>query len=230
MAIQHVDLERERNPELAPAGARPRRARSDVVPAPSRRSSGSRSRSGWSGSRGRFGSRCRGCMISRGYVGPVGAIVAVTLVAYIPALFMAFMAMSLLLDRQPALRVSQSNTGVTIVIAARNEEAGIAETIRSAVQTDYAGPVTFMLADNGSTDATCRVADTRRRRARRRARDRARTEAGEGERAEPRAPHGRDAVCRDASTPTRCSTPRRCGASSRGSRARRPTPLPSRAR
>src|SRR3954467_3254530 len=92
------------------------------------------------------------------YVGPVGAIVAVTLVAYIPALLMAFMAMSLLLDRQPELRVSQSNTGVTIVIAARNEEAGIAETVRSAVQTDYAGPVTFMLADNGSTDATCRVA------------------------------------------------------------------------
>ena len=47
---------------------------------------------------------------------------------------MAFMAMSLLLDRQPELRVSQSDTGVTIVIAARNEEAGIAETIRSAVQ------------------------------------------------------------------------------------------------
>ena len=44
-----------------------------------------------------------------GYVGPVGAIVAVTLVAYIPALLMAFMAMSLLLDRQPQLRVSQSN-------------------------------------------------------------------------------------------------------------------------
>ena len=75
-----------------------------------------------------------------GYVGPFGAIAAVTLVAYIPALLMAFMAMSLLLDRQPALRVSQSDTGVTIVIAARNEEAGIAETVRSAVQNDYAGP------------------------------------------------------------------------------------------
>ena len=94
----------------------------------------------------------------RGYVGLFGAIAAVTLVAYIPALLMAFMAMSLVLDRQPELRVSQSDTGVTIVIAARNEEAGIAETVRSAVETDYAGPVTFMLADNGSTDATCAVA------------------------------------------------------------------------
>src|SRR5436190_7662692 len=69
-----------------------------------------------------------------GYVGEAGAIVVVALIAYIPALLMAFMAMSLLLDRQPELRVSQSNTGVTVVIAARNEEARIAETVRSAAK------------------------------------------------------------------------------------------------
>ena len=49
-------------------------------------------------------------------------------------------------------------TGVTIVIAARNEEAGIADTIRYATCTDYDGPVTIVLADNGSTDETCAVA------------------------------------------------------------------------
>ncbi len=87
-----------------------------------------------------------------------GAIVIVTLVAYIPALLMSFMAMSLLLDRQPALRVAHPTTGVTIVIAARNEEAGMAETIRHAAMTDYDGPVTLILADNGSTDSTCAVA------------------------------------------------------------------------
>src|SRR5690242_4030256 len=92
------------------------------------------------------------------YVTTAGAIVIVTLVAYIPALLMSFMAMSLLLDRQPALRVAHPTTGVTIVIAARNEEAGIAETIRHAVHTDYDGPVALILADNGSTDATCVVA------------------------------------------------------------------------
>src|SRR5258705_11788210 len=94
----------------------------------------------------------------QGYVGLFGAIAAITLVAYIPALLMAFMAMSLILDRQPELRVSQSTVGVTIIIAARNEEAGIAQTVRSAVQNDYAGPVTYMLADNGSDDRTCEVA------------------------------------------------------------------------
>jgi len=92
------------------------------------------------------------------YITLGGAIVAVALVAYIPALLMSFMAMSLLLDRQPSLHVSHPTAGVTIVIAARNEEAGIGETIRHAVCTDYDGPVTFMLADNGSTDATYLVA------------------------------------------------------------------------
>jgi biofilm PGA synthesis N-glycosyltransferase PgaC len=94
----------------------------------------------------------------RGYVGEAGAIAIVGLVAYVPALLMAFMAMSLLLDRQPALKVSQSGTGVTIVIAARNEAGAIAQTVQSAIRTDYTGPVTFMLADNGSTDLTCAIA------------------------------------------------------------------------
>jgi biofilm PGA synthesis N-glycosyltransferase PgaC len=92
------------------------------------------------------------------YVTMGGAIVAVALVAYIPALLMSFMAMSLLLDRQPSLAVSHPTEGVTIVIAARNEEAGIGETIRHAARADYDGPVTIMLADNGSTDATCLIA------------------------------------------------------------------------
>jgi biofilm PGA synthesis N-glycosyltransferase PgaC len=93
-----------------------------------------------------------------GYITVFGAIVAVTLVAYIPALLMSFMAMSLLLDRQPALHVSHPTSGVTIIIAARNEEAGISQTIRRAAAVDYDGPVTFLLADNGSTDATCLIA------------------------------------------------------------------------
>ena len=163
MAVQHVDLEREQNPELAPAGG-------PAAPKPEARWYLPVAAKFWISVSFGFVWLAGSVWLSlpwlrdlSGYVGPVGAIAAVTLVAYIPALLMAFMAMSLLLDRQPALRVSQSTTGVTIVIAARNEEAGIAETIRSAVQTDYAGPVTFMLADNGSTDATCRGRRTRRR-------------------------------------------------------------------
>jgi poly-beta-1,6-N-acetyl-D-glucosamine synthase len=158
MAVQHVDLDRERNPDLLPArspgAARPKAKWYLPVAAKF-----------WISVVFGMAWLAGSVWLSlpwlhdlSGYVGEVGAIVAIALVAYIPALLMAFMAMSLLLDRQPELRVSQSNTGVTIVIAARNEEAGIAETIRAAMQTDYAGPVTFMLADNGSTDETCLIA------------------------------------------------------------------------
>jgi biofilm PGA synthesis N-glycosyltransferase PgaC len=91
-------------------------------------------------------------------VGPFGAVLVVALLAYVPGLVMSFMTMSLILDRQPPLRVRNPTTGVTILIAARNEENGIADTIRYAARSDYAGPVTIVLADNGSTDDTCAVA------------------------------------------------------------------------
>jgi biofilm PGA synthesis N-glycosyltransferase PgaC len=90
--------------------------------------------------------------------GPVVATTVVVLLAYLPGFLIAFLASSLLLDRQPPLRVRNPTTGVTIIIAARNEETGIADTIRYAVRTDYDGPVTVVLADNGSTDSTCAVA------------------------------------------------------------------------
>lgn len=91
-------------------------------------------------------------------VGPVAAWIVIALLAYLPGFLVAFLAASLFLDRQPPLRVRNPTTGVTIVIAARNEEAGIADTIRYVARSDYDGPVTVLLADNGSTDATADVA------------------------------------------------------------------------
>ena len=91
-------------------------------------------------------------------VGTVGAWVVVGLVALLPGVVVAFLSASLLLDRQPPLRVRNPTTGVTIIIAARDEEAGIADTIRYAVRTDYDGPVHVVLADNGSTDGTVEAA------------------------------------------------------------------------
>ncbi len=93
-------------------------------------------------------------------VGGLFAWVVIGLLAFVPGFLVAFLAMSAVLDRQPVLAVRHPTTGVSIVIAARNEAAGIADTIRRAAQTDYDGPVTIVLADNGSTDATCFVAET----------------------------------------------------------------------
>jgi biofilm PGA synthesis N-glycosyltransferase PgaC len=100
--------------------------------------------------------------ISRGWVldlqpvtGTVLAWTIVILVAYLPGSIVAFMAASLLLDRQPPVRVSSPTSALTIVVAARNEEHGISETIAAISRTDYAGPIRVILADNGSSDGTC---------------------------------------------------------------------------
>lgn len=87
--------------------------------------------------------------------GAVLAWVMVILVAYLPGAIVAFLAVSLMLDRQPSLRVASPTTALTVIIAARNEERGIGETIAAISRTDYAGPVSVILADNGSTDSTC---------------------------------------------------------------------------
>ncbi|UER54857.1 glycosyltransferase family 2 protein [Kineosporiaceae bacterium SCSIO 59966] len=89
---------------------------------------------------------------------PVIAVLVITLVAYLPGGVVAFLAASLVLDRQPSLRVTSPTTPVTVVIAARNEVAGIGTTLRYLANQDYAGPVTVVLADNGSADGTAEVA------------------------------------------------------------------------
>ena len=91
-------------------------------------------------------------------VSPWGAWLIVTLVAYLPGAVVAFLAFSLLLDRQPPLRVLNPTTAVTVIVAARNEEAGIAATLAGIARTDYAGALTVILADNGSSDRTVPVA------------------------------------------------------------------------
>jgi biofilm PGA synthesis N-glycosyltransferase PgaC len=90
--------------------------------------------------------------------GTVVAWTVVILVAYLPGAIVAFLAASLVLDRQPPLHVESPTTALTVIIAARNEERGIGETIAAISRTDYAGPVTIILADNGSSDGTCDAA------------------------------------------------------------------------
>lgn len=90
--------------------------------------------------------------------GSVLAWAIVILVAYLPGAIVAFLTASLLLDQQPPLRVMSPTTALTVIIAARNEERGIGKTIAAISGTDYAGPVSVILADNGSTDRTCEQA------------------------------------------------------------------------
>jgi len=91
---------------------------------------------------------------------PAAAVIIVSLLAFVPGFIVAFLAASLLLDRQPPFKILQPTTPITVVIAARNEEAGIAETMRYLAAQDYDGPLTVLLVDNGSTDGTVQIART----------------------------------------------------------------------
>jgi poly-beta-1,6-N-acetyl-D-glucosamine synthase len=87
------------------------------------------------------------------------AILVVCLIAYLPGWLVAFLAISLLLDRQPPLRDSHPTVPVTVVIAARNEAERIQETLAYIARQDYAGPIEVLVIDNGSTDGTRTVAE-----------------------------------------------------------------------
>ncbi len=47
---------------------------------------------------------------------------------------------------------------VSVIVPAYNEEAGIAATIRSLLDTDYPAPVEILVVDDGSTDRTAEIA------------------------------------------------------------------------
>jgi poly-beta-1,6-N-acetyl-D-glucosamine synthase len=89
----------------------------------------------------------------------VPAVLVVCLVAYLPGWLVAFLAVSLLLDRQPPLRRTHPTVPVTVLIAARNEAERIQETISYIARQDYPGPIEVLVVDNGSTDGTRAVAE-----------------------------------------------------------------------
>jgi poly-beta-1,6-N-acetyl-D-glucosamine synthase len=55
--------------------------------------------------------------------------------------------------------MSHPTVAVTVLIAARNEAERIEETIAYVARQDYHGPVSVLVADNGSTDGTRAVAE-----------------------------------------------------------------------
>jgi biofilm PGA synthesis N-glycosyltransferase PgaC len=89
----------------------------------------------------------------------VPAVLVVCLIAYLPGWLVAFLAVSLLLDRQPPLRRTHPAVPVTVLIAARNEAERIQETIAYIAGQDYQGPIEVLVVDNGSSDGTRTVAE-----------------------------------------------------------------------
>lgn len=85
---------------------------------------------------------------------PLFALWALTFIAFVPGFMNAFLATSLLLDRRPQRLALGSYPGVSIIIAAYNEEAGIEATLESLARLQYEGPVEALVVNDGSTDRT----------------------------------------------------------------------------
>lgn len=86
------------------------------------------------------------------------ALVIITGIAYIPGYMNSFLVSSLLLDRQPPFKHQQPTNDITVLIAARNEEKGIRDTLRQISYQEYEGIIHVLLIDNHSTDHTVQVA------------------------------------------------------------------------
>lgn len=94
-----------------------------------------------------------------GIVGTAFALLAVGGIALVPGFMNAFLIASLLLDRRPSRSKPSRYPSVSILIAAYNEEASIADTLRSIANQDYPGAFEVFVIDDGSRDRTAAIVD-----------------------------------------------------------------------
>jgi biofilm PGA synthesis N-glycosyltransferase PgaC len=104
---------------------------------------------------------CFSLWLSRSWIGTLGAdittplaVAVITGVAIIPGYLNIQLLSSIVLDRAPPLRFDVEFPPVTLLLAAYNEQAAIAETLDYALRTDYPGDFCIVVADDGSTDRT----------------------------------------------------------------------------
>lgn len=88
--------------------------------------------------------------------GPVLAHFTILSIAIVPGFMNAFLACGLLLDRRPPRRRIEAYPGVSILIAAYNEEDSILSTVESIARQNYPGELDVIVVDDGSTDNTLR--------------------------------------------------------------------------
>jgi poly-beta-1,6-N-acetyl-D-glucosamine synthase len=92
-------------------------------------------------------------------IGFAFALFAVGGIALVPGFMNAFLIASLLLDRRPVRMQPSRYPAVSILIAAYNEEASIADTLRSIANQDYPGVFEVFVIDDGSRDRTAAIVD-----------------------------------------------------------------------
>jgi biofilm PGA synthesis N-glycosyltransferase PgaC len=89
---------------------------------------------------------------------PIFAFIALSMIAYAPGFMNAFLVTSLLMDRRPWRRRLASYPGLTVLIAAYQEERTIIHTLASLARDDYSGPLEILVLNDGSSDGTAEAA------------------------------------------------------------------------
>jgi len=85
------------------------------------------------------------------------AVFIVAGIALLPGMMNAFLVTGLLLDRRPPRKELVDYPGLSILIAAYNEESSIADTLRSLAEQKYPGEFEAIVIDDGSRDATAEI-------------------------------------------------------------------------
>lgn len=75
-------------------------------------------------------------------------------IAILPGFMNAFLVLGLLLDRRPRRVVITPFPGITVLVAAYNEQDSILSTLASLDKQDYPAPLEVLVINDGSTDAT----------------------------------------------------------------------------
>lgn len=87
-------------------------------------------------------------------IGPWLAAYLIGFVAIVPGFMNSFVLFSLLLDRRPVEKTNLNYPPVTILVAAYNEEDGIADTLLSLQNQDYPAQMRIIVLNDGSKDRT----------------------------------------------------------------------------
>lgn len=85
---------------------------------------------------------------------PLVALFVLTFIAYVPGFMNAFILVSLALRPESARAAPRTWPGISILVAAYNEERLIGETLRSVSRLEYSGKLEVIVLDDGSTDGT----------------------------------------------------------------------------
>jgi biofilm PGA synthesis N-glycosyltransferase PgaC len=88
---------------------------------------------------------------------PLAALCVLTFIAYVPGFMNAFLLGSLVLRPGPIRRRPTHYPGISILVAAYQEEQRIADTLRALCDVGYQGEVEILVIDDGSTDDTATV-------------------------------------------------------------------------